>query len=300
MLTNLPNVLKSLREVAKGQVTCKILIAGVSQDGTSTLAAALTGKEVIPSAKSYWKQVKPMKANLVTYESPSFQSPPRGDILATAGKLYQLSKDTHLLVFCIPMTYTRRRFVFSTYASILNQINVIDSSIFSNMVFALTRANEMRAEMARQNKTDFPKFFKDTLQGWKDQITEMFREAFEFDEEKAKKIPIIPVGDNGATFISLSTNADEQPEPGNVHHWLTELFLRALPVTKPNGQPTLITWNKRRVESHPNEYINIDEANKLILEAQCDMFSKMGLYNYEPFHGEAIGLILGENEQQHF
>ena len=58
VVTYLPYVVESLRKVARGQVTCRIVVTGVEGENSSQLAAALTGrKKVIERAESYWKPV---------------------------------------------------------------------------------------------------------------------------------------------------------------------------------------------------------------------------------------------------
>ena len=300
-----------------------------------------------------------MKANLVVYDFHGF--PERGDhdMFLRAKKLvsHMTAKETHLLVLCIPMTYTKKRFAYSPHSNILRRLG---DSILSNTVIALTDANNVRTEN-----------FETKLEKWKEDITEFLEEDLELDNEILENIPIIPVY-VGARNGDIPANL--QPNPTDQYYWLTKFLLHAMPVTKPNGLPTLIKWNRMLLrnqtterqdqeqqaqprdqeqqalpqdqeqqaqpqdqeqqahsrdqeqqaqpqdqeqqtqqeqqaeqrEEHAQpldpeqrlEFQDVETARKLITEAQCDMFSKMGLNHFEPYYGEAIGLILGENENQ--
>ena len=66
--------------------------------------------------------------------------------------------------------------------------------------------------------------------------------------------------------------------------------------TKPEGLPALIRINRRQVQQQPNKYPDIDTVHELITEAQCSMFSKIGLKEKKD-PGEIIGVIMGMNDK---
>ena len=276
ILINIPQVAKSLKASARSQVACRIIVTGVIGEGTSTLAAALTGKQAIKGAESYWLQVRPMIANLVTFDLQGF--PRVGDEQSTIKKYISLQywKDSHLLVFCIPMTSKEDEFVYTPHAEALKCLSKADANIFNNFVIALTHANEMP-----------PQEYDNEYERWKNEIRKVLKKQIHLDEETAKKIPIIPVGNEQPT-IDLSDDRK--------YHWLSEFFLKIIPFTKASGVPSLVALNKKRIKKQPEEYKDLEEAKKQIIEAQCNMFAKMGLKDCKLFQGEAIGLILGENE----
>ena len=276
MLTNLPQVAKSLKASARSQVACRVIVTGVIGEGTSTVAAALARKQAIKGAESYWLQVRPKIANLVTFDLQGF--PRVGDEQSTIKKYISLQywKDTHLLVFCIPMTNKEDEFVYTPHAEALKCLSKAVANVFNNFVIALTHANEMP-----------PQEYDNEYERWKNEIRKVLKKQIHLDEETAKKIPIIPVGNEQPT-IDLS---DDQK-----YHWLSEFFLKVIPFTKAGGVPSLIALNKKRVKKQPEEYQDLEKAIELIIEAQCNMFVKMGLRDWELNQGEAIGLILGENE----
>ena len=276
ILINLPQVAKSLKASARSQVACRIIVTGVRGEGTSTVAAALTGKQTIKRAESYWLQVRPMIANLVTFDLQGF--PRVGDEQSIIKKYISLQywKDTHLLVFCIPMNNKEDEFVYTPHAEALKCLSKADANIFNNIAIALTHANEMP-----------PQDYDNEYERWKSEIRKVLKKQIYLDEETAKKIPIIPVGNEQPT-IDLSD--------GRKYHWLSEFFLKIIPFTKAGGVPSLVALNKKRIKKQPEEYQDLEEAKKQIIEAQCNMFTKMGLKDWKPFQGEAIGLILGENE----
>ncbi len=235
------------------------------------------------------QQVIHMKVNLLVYDFQGF--PKVGDEQLKAKELvdFQNSKNTHLLVFCIPMTSLKEDFVHSPHVKYLERLCEVNDKIPCNTVIALTHANEMRAEMNERNdlsQTSFHQFFRNELESWKHQIAMVFEKYIHIDNEITEKIPVIPVG-NLEPVIDLSDN--ETPTPATQYHWLSELILHAMPATKVEGLPALIEANQQRISSRLCRYP--DNARKLIIKAKCLMFSKAGLQDKEQ-PGEAIGMIL--------
>ena len=280
ILKHFPGVIAGLKKSASGRVACRFVISGLRGEGISTLAAALTKKDVIKGAKSYWLQVKPETANLVVYDFSGFSR--AGDKQPSAKALlsYQSRNDTHLLIFCIPMTNRKNNLIPSPYYDSLKCLSEKDESIFCNTMIALTHANEIQ-----------PQDYKNELEHWKNDIRKVLEDHLYLDKTVVASLPIIPVG-NKEPIIQL-------PD-GEQYHWRSELFLHAMPFTKPGGLPTLLTLNNKQITEQPREFENLENAKELVIEARCNMFSKIGLSEYEPYCGEAIGLILGENDQQNW
>lgn len=151
----------------------------------------------------------------------------------------------------------------------------------------------MRAEMKKRNdlsQTSVHQFFHDELQHWKQQITTVLKKYIHIDDDITENVPIIPVG-NEEAVIDLSD--DESGTPATQYHWLSEMFLHAMPITKAEGLPALIEYNQRQIQNRLCPYP--DDARERITMAKCLMFSKAGLQNKKQ-PGEAIGMILGVRE----
>ena len=298
LITYIPKMCAYLRRWAESQVSCRIVVAGVKEEGVSTVAAALIGKEPRKGGSGlYWKQIVPMKANLVVHDFQSFPRVANKQEKAKELVAFQKSKDINLLIFCIPMTDSKADFVYSPHIKYLERLCEEVDDILSNTVIVLSHANEMRAEKRKRNdlsQTSFQQFFKNELAEWRKQIKTVLTKYHNIDGGIVDKIPVLPVG-NVDPSIDLSDN--EQPSPATQYHWLSEFLLLAMPATKPEGLPTLIKTNKKRVEKQPNEYHDRDRACELIIEAQCSMFSSVGLRD-KKHPGKAIGHILGVNEIQ--
>ena len=294
LLTRIPKMCDYLRKWAEKQVSCRIVVAGVKEEGVSTVAAALTGKEPREGgSRLYWKQVISMKANLVVHDCEGFPKVANKQEKAKELVAFQKSKDTNLLIFCIPMTSSKKELVYSPHVKYLERLCEIDTDVLSNTVIVLTHANEMRAEMRKQNvQTRFQHFFTAELDAWKEQIKLVLTKYTHIEEAIADNIPVLPVGDINPS-IDLSDN--ERPSPATQYHWLSELLLHVMPATKPEGLPTLIKTNEKRLKDHPNEYSDQENAKKLIIDGKCAMFSQVGLKD-KKHPGEAIGLILGVSD----
>ena len=215
MVTNLPSVIAGLKNIAKGRATCKIVVTGIEGEDFSQMAASLAGKRAVDGTESYCRQLIEMRNKLVICSTPGF--PKRGDKLPSARKVITATRDSHLLVLCIPMTYKERKFVHSPHAHSLITLSNIDMSIFSHMVIALTKAHNV------SDQTDF----KAELEQWKTDIRELLKESIELTEEVIQKIPILPVGDETG---ALEIPATERQNPPERYYWLTELLLHALPL----------------------------------------------------------------------
>ena len=73
LLTRIPKTYGYLRKWAEKQVSCKIVVTGVKGEGISTAAAALVGQAPrVGGTGLYWKQIIPMKANLIVHDHEGF------------------------------------------------------------------------------------------------------------------------------------------------------------------------------------------------------------------------------------
>ena len=296
LLTLTPSICTYLTNWAKLQDKCKIVVAGIEGEGVSTVAAALTEQEPTKGTKLYKKRIAKTNASIVVHDFPGL--PKEGDKQVKARELVDFQKNysTNLLIFCIPITSSREDFVYSHHLKYLDRLREVDSTILSHTVIALTHINELREEIREQNinlQTTFKQFFVEELQKWIKHI-KMILQKYTNSEDSIANLPIIPVGD---VEVKVDFSDDENPTPDTQFHWLSELLVHAMPATEPEGLPTLIKTNKRRLEEQPDEYIKVDQTQELIVKAQCTMFSKIGLRD-RSHQGEAIGLMLGMNDEQ--
>ncbi len=293
LLSRIPKMSAYLITWAKKQINCKIVVTGMKGEGVSTVAAALIGTEPREGGSGlYMQQVIHMKANLLVYDFQGFPEVGNRQLQAKELVEFQNSKNTHLLVFCIPMTSPKEDLVYSPHIRYLEQLCGVNEKIPCNIVIALTHANEMRAEMNKRNdlpQTSLHQFFMEEFESWKLQISTVFENYIHIDNELTEKIPVIPVG-SLEPVIDLSDDEYLTPAINWQYHWLSEMLLHAMSATKAEGLPALIEANQQRISSKRCHYP--DNAPELIVEAKCSMFSKAGLQDKKQT-GEAIGMILG-------
>ena len=190
--------------------------------------------------------------------------------------------------------------MYSLHLKYLDHLHELDSTVLSHTVIALTHINELREEYEKQNinsQTTFIQFFEDLLQKWRKRIKVELQNYTSIEDDIASiiaNIPVIPVGN---VEVSIDFSNDENPTPDTQFHWLSELLIHSMQATKPEGLPTLIKANKRRIQELPDEYHKVDKPRELITKAQCSMFSKIGLRD-RSHQGEAIGFMLGVNDEQ--
>ena len=296
LLTRIPKISNHLNQWARGQTTCKIVVVGIKQEGVSTAAAAIAGQRLL-YANDYYEYQTHERAKLVIRDFESFQRDK--DREAKAKQLVKLMSSNDLLVFCVPMTSSKQNFVRSSNATYLQRLCALDKNILSHTVIALTHANEMQRVVEGKNEQpqiSFRQFFNDEVEAWKTQIKSVLRGCNQSDDFDINGVPIIPVG---ASELSIDLSDNDPSTPATQYYWLSQFLINAMSATKPEGLPALIRINKRQVQQQPNEYPDIDTVRELITEAQCSMFSKIGLKEKKD-PGEIIGVIMGMNDQQNW
>ena len=116
LLTRLPRISAYLKKWAESQVSCRIVVTGARKEGVSTLAAAMAGKEPREGGSGlYWKQVIPMKANLVVHDFKGFSKDENKQDKVNELVAFVKSKNANLFIFCIPMTSAKEDLVYSPH-----------------------------------------------------------------------------------------------------------------------------------------------------------------------------------------
>ena len=294
LLSRIPKVSDHLNQWARRQNTCRIVVAGIRKEGVSTAAAAIARQNQLYSNECYEHHSE--RDKLVIRDFQNFQRD--ADRQAKAKQLVKLLKSSDLLVFCVPMTSSKQDFVSSANATYLQRLCTLDKNVLLHTVIALTHANEMRRVVkgqSNQPRKSFQQFFHDEHEAWKTHIKSVLRGYSHSDDCDINRVPIIPVGASDHP-ISLSDN--KASTQATHYYWLTQFLLHALSAAKPEGLPTLIRINRRQAQQQQNEFNDINKAHELITDAQCSMFSKIGLKEKKD-PGEIIGVILGmKNEQK--
>ena len=97
---------------------------------------------------------------------------------------------------------------------------------------------------------------------------------------------------NNAGENEPPTGVEPPPNPGPIER------------PEPEEQPDNLHGEQPRLAAERFDlqqqlrFQNDDKAQEQIIEAQCDLFLKMGIENFRSYYGEAIGLIFGENDIQ--
>ena len=255
LLARTPKMYVFLNEWAEKQINCKIVVSGTEEEDVSTIAAALIGKAPRREGSSlYWKQITPLKTNLVVIdfsrESPYAANSPQG--------LKQLSdlqkKDTtHLLVICISITASRERFAESAHADYLENLCRQDPHILSNTVIVLSQANKIWDEMRKHNTAmdmSLQQYFINEVREWKTTIGEFLDNNVE--NCMVENVIVMPAG-NMEPSINLS-DLNISPDERVHYYWVSELLLHAMSVTKLDGLPALTRTNRKRMQDFPEHY----------------------------------------------
>ena len=319
-----PSISNHLMKWTEKQKICRIVVAGFKEEGATNLASALTNQSHRRRGSGlFWEGIESNTANLIVHDFPSFESPIHENINHKTLELFKLmkEKEVNLLIFCIKVTpELKETFAKSWLKNYFVHLHDHDREIFSNLVIALTFADKLRDsyDNGPSQREQFQKYFENEVAGWRLQINTELQEHFRAGGvADIPDIPVIPVSVSDLENNEINLSDNEASDPAKHYHWLSKLLVEAMPVTKPEGLPTLIkTIKKRFREKHPDIQIeSIDEQLKepdahqpqvnvtelentreLITEAQCSMFSQIGLRDKKQA-GEAVGLILGVREK---
>ena len=302
----LPSVYKKLREWQEESNSINILITGKTGTGKSALINSIVGLEITKEGGTLKPEtdciehIVKIVGNLKVqvWDSPGLQDA-SGDFNEASyiQEIIQKCSQFDLLVYTIRMSQSKilKGGPDCKAMQILSQPNVLGPNMWYNTIIVLTFANVTEAlfreeldesdslhiEMQTQEKFIFD------YQSSATAIREILINVIGLSQEIAHTVPIVPAGYKTSAMLP-KYNSDTAT--GERYFWLSNLWLKALSVTKLNAKPAMIKLNEHRMAESPAEYqgrlkaAKAEIANQMPLifgekgaELGKDIFRKLGV-----------------------
>ncbi len=221
-----------------------------------------------------------------------------------------------LIVYTLRMTQSRilKNDPDCKAMQILSQENALGPNMWHNVVIVLTFANivESMAEKFKVDKSDpalikakVQEVFRNEFNYFVEAIHTILIECVGLSKNLAKSIPIVPAGYLASHTVPTGSSSDPVTLPkytgdicnGERYHWLSDLWLKALKVTKLDAQPAMIKMNENRLAESQDEYdgrlkSTIAKQMPIIFGAKGAEFGKK-LFSVCTGVGTTIGTITG-------
>ena len=215
------------------------MVTGQVGQGKSDLVNTLIGKVVATKGdgprsvthgiESFTEYINGVKVTLI--DTPGFNDPDISDahIIAEIGKI---GCSIDLILFCVKMN---RRMEKTDYRIMRKLTHVFGQSIWKNVVFVLTFANEVN-----------PNTFENTRAEWDEVLHEYARTKGEVQDDVAQRIPVVVAG-------------NEENDLPACQSWLDQFWVTAYNQTKDKAKPAYLTLT-----------LNLNELKNLV---NCDSSS---------------------------
>ena len=275
--------LKSWNENSK---SINILITGKTGTGKSALINSIVGLDVSKEGDTLNPETKRIESatnqvgdvQLLVWDSPGLQDGVRKEDQTTAEAGYihdivQTCSQFDLLVYTVRMSQSRilKGGPDCKAMQILSQPNVLGPNMWHNTIIVLTFANisevliledleELDPSPITADSDDTgpshiavetQKQFKEEYQLAVSAIKNILIESVGLSKALADSIPIIPAGFKTSATLP---KYDFDTANGERYYWLSELWLKALSVTKLNAKPAMIKLNEYRMVESQEEY----------------------------------------------
>lgn len=307
----------TLSQWAKKQKCCNIVMASFSSDVFS-YAASLVGMSA-ESDRDEYKFKRPGVQLKVYPYVVNFETSKQGagtdfkKLRSEAKSLIRFlnKKDSHLLIFFIPVECNVSDLAHSIPFSFLDRLYEEDSNTFTNlMIFAKAMLTASAKAMLTASaappidSADKPVAVPDTptvdttdslttdtdtdknpiLQS-ASSIANPEMSQLSVDSSKAVEPTAATIPSQIRTILEKRFNVNA--EKGHQYpvvfvgehdqdKWSSTLLLKSLHKCKPSGLPMLIKENRRRCTDHPEYYKNVTEVQEFVRDNCCLMFSNRG------------------------
>ena len=164
----------------------------------------------------------------------------------------------------------------------LSQPNALSKNMWQNTIIVLTFAN-IAEEMGRFKidtsdslpiKVKMQEKFKANFQSTVTAIRKILVESVKLSRIEAESVPIVPAGYKNSPTLP---RYDSDILDGKRYHWLSDLWLKALSITKLDAKPAMIKINAHRMVDSIEEYEDRLQSTKTEIAEQMPLiFSAKG------------------------
>ncbi len=265
-----PAVYKKLRTWQDESKSVNILVTGKTGTGKSAIINSIVGMQVTKEGDTLKPQTKKIErtikqvgdVQLQVWDSPGLQDGTKNE----AGYVCEIStmcSAFDLIVYTMRMTQTKilKDDADCRSMKILSQPDALGPNMWHNVIIVLTFANIAESMIAECKVDDsdstlidvkIQKIFRDDVESSISAIRTVLIESVGLSQKLAESIPIVLAGysTDPATLPKYSGGICD----GKRYHWLSDLWLKALQVTKLDAQPAMIKLNEHRMAESQMEY----------------------------------------------
>lgn len=289
-----------------------ILVTGKTGTGKSALINSIAGSEVTAEGDTLKPQTKQIEhtvrivgdVKLQVWDSPGLQDGTKSEDDYVREIATQCS-GFDLIVYTIRMSQRRvlKNDADCRAMQILSRPKALGPNMWHNVIIVLTFANIVES-MAKY------KFDKSDLSPVDIKIEKIFKEEFEsavkairtilidsvgLSKKLAESVPIVPAG-YCTDPATLPVYKKSDTCDGKRYYWLSDLWLKALSVTKLDAQPAMIKLNENRMVESRKEYDGQLHATKSAIAKQMPLIfgakgAQVGKRMYSIFSG--FGTTMG-------
>ena len=296
----------AIKKWIHNSTSLKILIAGKTGTGKSTIINALLGKNLAKEGHNLTSEthrVKQLKQKIGDVDVSVFDTPGICDHTTAAGseenvvsEIQANCSSVDLFLYCITMSETRLPNGCDDFIALKTIHKALGNQLWTKGLIVLTFANDM-VEMAKAKKAaDVRKFFKESYDKICGKIRTFLRNEVKIDSEN---IAIVCAGHSTDPILPNVLN-----EPTIEVHWLSNLWLKAVHKTQLCAKPAMVKLNLGRLKNKDNFFLEEKmQAVSELAELQPIMLSHVGArigqrVLQEAGGSGAIGSLVGETAGQ--
>ena len=281
------SIFKKLEHWQQRSTEVRILIIGKTGTGKSSLINAVTGFKLAEEGDTL--QPKTTKVTeysnkaigdiqLRVWDSPGLQDGTTNE-KAYLEDITRKCKNVDLIIYCIRMSQARiiENGPDSIAMQKLSQESCLGPNMWHNTIIVLTFANLVAKKGMKYQEDKSPqgvqKFFQEEFKASKHAIKQRLIHDVGLSASFVDTIPIVVAGYHTTPELPDLTTSD-----GGSFFWLSDLWLKALSVTKLDAQPAMIKLNENRMVMDQQEYVGKAQMDtkQALMDQMPLMFAEKG------------------------
>ncbi len=284
-------------------------MTGKTGTGKSAIVNSITGRQITEEGDTLKPQTTTIECTikqvgdvqLKVWDSPGLQDGTKNE-KDYVREISEKCSQFDLIVYTLRMTQSRilKKDADCRAMQILSQPNALGPNMWHNVIIVLTFANIAESLIAdcELDKSDLDvkvqKVFRDDYKSSVLAIRTILLESVGLSQTLAESIPIVLAGYK--TAPATLPLYREGICDGKRYHWLSDLWMKALEVTKLNAQPAMIKLNETRMAESQEEYDGRLHSTKTEIAKQLPIIfgakgAELGKRMYSVFTG--VGTKMG-------
>ena len=305
-----PSIYKKLIKWREDSKFINILVTGKTGTGKSALINSIIGQEITKEGSTLKPETKSVEHTLKTvgeislqvWDSPGLQDGTEKEP-EYVHSIVEKCSTFDLIVYTMRMSQAKilKNGPDCRAMQILSQPTALGPNLWHNTIIVLTFANvsEQMTRYSVDGSSQTPieiqrqEVFKDDFESAVSAIQAILIESVGLSRKLAESIPIVPAGYKTAS-ATLPKYKYEIAD-GERLFWLSNLWIKALRVTKLDAQPAMIKLNEYRMAESEEEYEGRLNSSKAAIARQMPLIfgakgAEIGKRMYSVFTGVGTGV----------